>query len=142
MERERAGHHAWLDDQTTLRRGVAPGPRADPGAYRDYPRLAALVGMGEGDYRALAPGAQRRVRLDIDRALRARADATHILASRQVGQRTATGAPYRAPISNENPRDAAVPRPRLSARERQFASIDDDPHRSRFAPRRGRAHDQ
>ncbi|MEA2384508.1 MAG: hypothetical protein QOH72_4479 [Solirubrobacteraceae bacterium] len=119
--------HGWLDHQATLRRGVPPGPRADPAAYRDYPRLAALVGMGESDYRALPPGAQRRVRLDVDRALRARVQATQALTAAEPGRReTATPVPPRAAIGRHAPGDGEIAPRRLSPRERQFGSVDPD----------------
>jgi hypothetical protein len=61
-----------LDREARKRRGVAPGPRADPHAYRDYQRLAPLADLAPDAYVALSPGEQRRARLTIDRELDAR----------------------------------------------------------------------
>jgi hypothetical protein len=61
-----------LDREAHKRRGVVPGPRADPDAYRDYQRLAPLANLSTDAYRALPPGEQRRARLTIDRELDAR----------------------------------------------------------------------
>jgi hypothetical protein len=144
VDRERTAHHAWLDHQATLRRGVPPGPRADAAAYRDYPRLAALAGVGQTQYRELAPGPQRRLRLEVDRALRARAEAERTLAApalRAPG-RDVDNPPPRAP-RRETPRRADAARPRLSARERQFRSIADDGRRAgQGPPRRDRDLDE
>ncbi|HEV3229504.1 MAG TPA: hypothetical protein VGY97_08525, partial [Solirubrobacteraceae bacterium] len=67
---QRLDAERFLQRQAALRRGVAPGPRANPGAYRDYPRLSWLVGLGPQGYGALDPAAQRRARLAVDRQLR------------------------------------------------------------------------
>jgi hypothetical protein len=61
-----------LDREALKRRGVPPGPRADPRAYRDYRRLASLADLSREAYLALSPGEQRRARLAIDRELDAR----------------------------------------------------------------------
>ena len=61
-----------LDREARKRRGVVPGPRADPDAYRDYQRLAPLASLSSDAYRALPPAEQRRARLTIDRELDAR----------------------------------------------------------------------
>ena len=69
---EREDLAGLLDREARKRRGVAPGPRADPHAYRDYQRLAPLADLASDAYRALSPGEQRRARLTIDRELDAR----------------------------------------------------------------------
>ena len=89
-----------LDREAAKRRGVVPGPRADPDAYRDYQRLAPLATLSTDAYRALSPPAQRRARLTIDRELDARraridarptqtADARGLLAGRTPGEHPA-----------------------------------------------------
>ena len=45
-----------LDREARKRRGVVPGPRADPDAYRDYQRLAPLANLSADAYRALPAG--------------------------------------------------------------------------------------
>jgi hypothetical protein len=121
-----AERQSWLDHQAGLRRGVPPGPRADPSVYRDYPRLAALAGVGEREYRALDPPAQRRVRLDVDRALRARSSATEALRASASedprGPADRSRAPERSaarggarPLSADD-----VRLPPMTPRERQF----------------------
>ena len=65
-------HGLLLDREARKRRGVVPGPRADPDTYRDYQRLAPLAGLSSDAYRALPPTEQRRARLSIDRELDAR----------------------------------------------------------------------
>jgi hypothetical protein len=61
-----------LDREARKRRGVVPGPRADPDVYRDYRRLAPLANLSSDAYQALPPPEQRRARLKIDRELDAR----------------------------------------------------------------------
>ena len=128
-ETERQHRHALLDHQATLRRGLPPGPRADPTTYRDYPRLVALAGLARQEYLALPPMEQRQARLTIDRALDTRMQAQHEL----VAARALPPAPRdRAPVDDRvvdlldlDParRAAAARRPRQSARERQFAAL-------------------
>ena len=114
---------AWLDHQATLRRGVPPGPRADPAAYRDYSRLAALVGVGEAEYRGLEPGPQRRVRLDVDRELRQRAGATRTL---RDGERESRWAGTASPPARLDRDDPGLRRARQERVKRQFDSVRDD----------------
>ncbi|MEN3282349.1 MAG: hypothetical protein V7607_3489 [Solirubrobacteraceae bacterium] len=61
-----------LDREAAKRRGVAPGPRANADAYRDYARLASLADLSSERYLTLPPAQQRRARLTIDRELEAR----------------------------------------------------------------------
>jgi hypothetical protein len=61
-----------LDREARKRRGVVPGPRTDPDAYRDYQRLAPLAGLAADAYRSLPAAEQRRARLAIDHELDAR----------------------------------------------------------------------
>jgi hypothetical protein len=125
-----AHDHAWLDNQAALRRGVPPGPRADPSTYRDYPRLAALAGVSPHEYRTLEPGPQRRVRLEVDRALRARARATDDLAGGRDEERRPTDR-----ATPRRPAPEAIRRPHRTDRERQFGR-DSDERPSRPARRR------
>jgi hypothetical protein len=59
----------FLDHQASLRRGVIPGPRANPRDFRDYPNLSWLAGLSAAEYRTLGPRDQRHARLTIDRQL-------------------------------------------------------------------------
>jgi hypothetical protein len=58
----------FLDTQAALPAGqrAAGGPAH---GQRDYAALAGLAGYGSDEYRALAPGAQRAARLEVDREL-------------------------------------------------------------------------
>ena len=104
---------ALLDAQSQLRRGVAPGPRADPSRYRDYARLAGVAGVTPSHYEHSAPGEQRRLRAEIDRAIAAR------------------------PLLDEAAPDAgARPRPRSAQ-----AESDTDRRRRQFGARAGRRDD-
>jgi hypothetical protein len=59
----------WLDGQAALPDNAAANRE---GRRRNYPALAGLVGHERGEYERMSPGAQRQVRLDIDRELRLR----------------------------------------------------------------------
>jgi hypothetical protein len=70
MEARSAGDYAqFLDSQARL-----PGPGVgEPRDHaRDYPALAALAGLEQGEYGRMGPGGQRAARLEIDRELAAR----------------------------------------------------------------------
>lgn len=92
-----------LDAQSRLRRGVPPGPRADPAQYRDYARLAGVAGVTPRAYERSSPGEQRRLRAEIDRAI----------ADRPAGE------PVTADDAPRSPR-AAAPETDLARRRRQF----------------------
>ena len=148
-----------LDREARKRRGVVPGPRADPDAYRDYQRLAPLADLSADAYRALPPGEQRRARLTIDRELDARrarmearptptrdAEASWSADGRASAPPRAPRNTARAPTSPARPaaRSPAAmsqrPRTRLTAFAVAAGCRGDrgDPHRRGRNPRRSR----
>ena len=116
---ERSDTERFLDRQEGLRRGVPPGPRADPSRYRDYPNLAWLAGLSAGQYRSLDPAIQRQARLTVDRQLHTRAEygAPRLPAS---GRMAPTGLPV-IPGARRRPdrRPGARHGPPSSERDRQ-----------------------
>lgn len=111
-----------LDREALKRRGVVPGPRADPDAYRDYQRLAPLANLSTDAYRALPPPAQRRARLTIDRELDARR-------ARIDARPTETGdAEAFWPVGRRASTPPRLPETPLDRRRRQLGQLRD--HRS------------
>ena len=112
-----------LDREARKRRGVLPGPRADPDAYRDYQRLAPLANLSADAYGALPSGDQRRARLTIDRELDARR-------ARMEARPTPTRDPEASwSVDSRASAPPRVPESPLERRRRQLGQLRD--HRQR-----------